>query len=93
MPDVSNLKVGSNIYSIKDATARTSASSAQSQANNALSIANTAKTTADTANSTANNALSIANETSDDLENTNLIGTYASETETLEYKLQKGVGG
>lgn len=93
MPDVSNLKVGSNNYSIKDATARTNASSAQSQASNALSIANTAKTTADNANSTANNALSIANETTDNLENTNLIATYESTNETLEYKLQKGVGG
>ena len=93
MPDVSNLKIGQNSYALKDSTARTQAGTASATANNALSIANTAKTTAENAQSTAGSALSKANDTEDKLDNTTLIGTYTSETETLEYSLQIGVGG
>ena len=79
MPDVSNLKVGQNTYNIKDTTARTSAQTAQN--------------TADTANTNAEHAITLATETDDKLTNTTLIGDYTTETETLEYKLQIGIGG
>ena len=86
MPDVSNLKVGQNTYSLKDATARTQAQTAQTTATQAQSAANEAQTTAE-------NALTQATETDDKLTNKTLEGVYTASSETLEYQLKIGVGG
>ena len=46
MADISNLKIGSNIYSIKDPTARSTASNADSKADQAILDSSAADTKA-----------------------------------------------
>lgn len=61
--DISNIKIGTNVYSIKDPTARTSATNAENKADQAINDsavaqadATEAKSLASTAQTTANNA-------------------------------------
>lgn len=60
MADISKINLNGTSYTIKDDTARTSASSAVSTANTAKSTADTAKTTADNASRTATTASQTA---------------------------------
>lgn len=97
MADIANLKVGDTSYSLKDSTARTSASSALNTANNAEAKADNALTASSTAKSTANNAISIANTANAGQQNANtkidgatLIGNYTENTQTLEISLKLG---
>lgn len=48
MADISNLKIGNNVYSIKDATARTTANNADTKADQAIIDASSAQGTANT---------------------------------------------
>lgn len=76
MADISNLKIGSNLYTIKDTTARTNANNADTKADQAIIDASHAQSTANNANTK--------------IDGTNLIGTYTSGTETLEISLEIG---
>lgn len=83
MADVSNLKIGSNVYSIKDSTARTTASNADTKADQAIIDASGAQTTANNASTSASNA-------NTKIDGASVIGTYTSATETLEISLELG---
>lgn len=80
---ISNLKIGSNVFSIKDSTARTTANNADIKADQAIIDASTAQGTANTANTSATNA-------NNKIDGASVIGTYTSATETLEISLQLG---
>ena len=104
MADISNLKIGENTYAIKDKSARQSslqaqqtADDAEAKADTAISDSASAKTTADTAlnnaktaQSTADGAMDLATEADNKISNAKIIGEYASNTETLDIKLQLG---
>lgn len=83
MADIANLKIGNNLYSIKDSTARTTASNADTKADQAIIDSSQAQATANTADTKATNA-------NTKIDGTNLIGTYTSGTETLEISLEIG---
>lgn len=83
MADISNLKIGNNVYSIKDPTARTTASNADTKADQAIIDAGSAQNTANTANTSATNA-------NTKIDGASVIGTYTSATETLEISLELG---
>lgn len=76
MADIANLKVGSNLYTIKDTTARTNANNADTKADQAIIDASHAQSTANNANTKIDGA--------------ELVGTYTSGTETLEISLEIG---
>lgn len=75
MPDISNLKIGLNNYSIKDNVARTKAEEAVNKANTATSNVESFKTK-------VNNNEKKINELK-------LIGTYTQASETIELNLEK----
>lgn len=83
MADISNLKIGNNVYSIKDQTARTTATNADTKADQAILDSSSAQSTANTANINANSA-------NTKIDGAELIGTYTSATETIELSLQLG---
>lgn len=83
MSDISNLKIGNNVYSIKDQTARTTATNADTKADQAIIDSSSAQQTANTANTNANSA-------NTKIDGAELIGTYTSATETIELSLQLG---
>ena len=83
MADISNLKIGQNVYSIKDSTARSTASSAETKADQAIIDASTADTKATNAGTSATNA-------NTKIDGASVIGTYTQPTETLEISLQLG---
>lgn len=83
MPDISNLKIGNNVYSVKDQTARTTATNADTKADQAIIDSSSAQQTANTANTNANSA-------NTKIDGAKLIGTYTSATETIELSLQLG---
>lgn len=76
MPDISNLKIGANTFSIKDITARTTANNADTKADQAIVDVATATTKANNANTKIDGA--------------SVVGTYTSQTETLEISLEIG---
>lgn len=97
MADVSNLKIGTITYSLKDTTARQTATQAQTTANNADTKADQAISDSAEATSTANQAQSTANTANVGQQNANakidgasVIGVYTSGTETLEISLDLG---
>ena len=83
MPDISNLKIGNNVYSVKDQTARITATNADTKADQAILDSSSAQQTANTANTNANSA-------NTKIDGAELIGTYTSATETIELSLQLG---
>lgn len=83
MADIANLKIGNNLYSIKDPTARTTANNADTKADQAIIDSAQAQSTANSADTKATNA-------NTKIDGTNLIGTYTSGTETLEISLEIG---
>ena len=74
MASISNLKVGENLYNIKDPTARTTAENADTKADQAILDSASASSTANTAN----------------INGSKIIGTYTESTETLEIALEIG---
>lgn len=76
MADISNLKIGNNVYSIKDPTARTNAGNADTKADQAIIDAGLAQSSATNANTK--------------IDNSKIIGTYTGQTETLEISLEIG---
>lgn len=62
MPDISIINIGGTAYSVKDAVARTQASSAVTTANTANTAAQDAMQSANTANTAAQDAMQRANE-------------------------------
>lgn len=83
MADISHLKVGTNVYDVKDGTARNTASSADTKADQAILDAGQAQSTANTASTSASNA-------NTKIDGAKVIGTYTSATETLEVSLELG---
>lgn len=83
MASISNLKIGENLYNIKDPTARTTATNADTKADQAILDSANASSTANTANTNANNALNKIN-------GSKIIGNYTESTETLEIALEIG---
>ena len=83
MSDISNLKIGNNVYSIKDATARTTANNADTKADQAIIDSSSAQSTANTANTSATNA-------NTKIDGASVTGTYTAGTETLEISLSIG---
>lgn len=75
MPDLSKLKIGLNIYNIKDDIAR-------SKADDAINKANTATSNVESFKTKVNNNEKKINELK-------LIGTYTQATETIELNLEK----
>lgn len=97
MADVSNLKVGTNTYAIKDITARTQGTNALATANNAdkkadqaIADSATAKNTATQAQTTANTANTGQQNANAKIDGASIIGTYTTGTETLEISLELG---
>lgn len=83
MSDISNLKIGNNVYSIKDTTARTTANNADTKADQAIIDASSAQGTANTANTSATNA-------NTKIDGASVTGNYTAGTETLEISLSIG---
>ena len=83
MASISNLKVGENLYNIKDSTARTTAENADTKADQAILDSANASSAANTANTNANSALIKIN-------GSKIIGNYTESTETLEIALEIG---
>ena len=81
MSDISNLKIGNNIFSIKDPTARTTATNADTKADQAIIDSSTALNKANEANQNATNA-------NTKIDNAKIIGNYTENTETIEILLQ-----
>lgn len=97
MADIANLKVGTTTYSLKDSTARTSASNALQVSNNAdkkadqaISDSASATATANTANNTANTANAGQLNANTKIDGASILGTYTDSTETLEISLKLG---
>ena len=97
--DVSILQVGSTQYNIKDSTARSTANSAKSTAQEAKVTANSANSTAQEAKVTANSANSTAQEAKVTANSANSTAQEALEKsitidysgETLSFSLGTGV--
>lgn len=79
MADIANLKIGSTSYTIKDSTARSNASNADTKADQAILDAAAAQGTANTADAKISGA--------------SITGTYTAGTETLEISLTLGTTG
>lgn len=90
MADISNLKIGTNSYSIKDPTARTTAGNADTKADQAILDSATAQSTATAAGTAAANAQTSATNANTKIDGAKVIGTYTSGTETLEISLELG---
>ena len=83
MADIANLKIQNNLYSIKDSTARTTANSAETKADQAILDSASAQSTANGPSTSASNA-------NTKIDGAEIIGTYTSATETIEISLQLG---
>lgn len=83
MADIAHLKVGQNLYDIKDGDARTTASSAETKADQAIIDAAAAQLTANGASTSASNA-------NTKIDGAKIVGTYTSATETLDIALELG---
>ena len=90
MADISNIKVGTVSYSIKDTIARTTATNADTKSDQAISDAAKATSTASAAQTTANNAQTSATNANTKIDNAKVIGTYTETTDTLEISLEIG---
>lgn len=90
MPDISNLKIGLNSYSIKDPTARTTANNADTKADQAILDSASAQSTANTANTNASTAITNAQNANTKIDNSKIVGNYTSATETIEIALEIG---
>lgn len=90
MPDISNLKIGTNVYSIKDSSARTTAQNADTKSDQAIQDSATAQASASSAQTTANNANTSANNANIKIDGAKVSGVYTESTETVEIKLILG---
>lgn len=83
MADIANLKIQNNLYSIKDSTARNTANSAETKADQAILDSASAQNTANSASTSATNA-------NTKIDGAEIVGTYTSATETIEISLSLG---
>ena len=90
MPDISNLKIGTNSYSIKDPTARITATNADVKSDQAIQDSAGAQQTATNAQNLANTAQNLANNANTKIDNSKITGNYTEMTETLEILLEIG---
>lgn len=90
MADIANLKIGTNVYAIKDSSARTTAQNADTKSDQAIQDSATAQATATSAQSTANSASSSATSANKKIDGAKITGTYTESTETVEITLSLG---
>ena len=81
--DISNIKIGTNSYAIKDPTARTTADNADTKADQAINDSAVAQADATKANNLATNA-------NKKIDGAKIKGTYTDSTETLEVSIEVG---
>jgi hypothetical protein len=88
--DISNIKIGTTVYSIKDPTARTSATNADNKADQAINDSAVAQAEATEAKSAAATAQTAANNANTKIDGAKITGVYTESTETIEIKLEIG---
>lgn len=88
--DISNIKIGTNSYGIKDPTARTTADNANTKADQAISDSAVAQSTATEANNLATSAKTSATNANKKIDGAKIKGTYTDSTETLEVSIEIG---
>ena len=88
--DISNIKIGTNSYAIKDPTARTTASNADNKADQAITDSAVAQADATEAKNSATTANTNATNANTKIDNAKIKGTYTDSTETLEISLEIG---
>ena len=91
MPDISNLKINQNIYSIKDQTSRTTANNADTKADQAILDSATAQATANNAKTSADNGLNSASSANTKIDGAKITSVYTDSTETVEITLELGL--
>lgn len=88
--DISNLKIGTNSYAIKDPTARTTATNADTKADQAINDSAIAQADATEAKNLANTAQGDATSANTKIDGAKVTGVYTESTETIEIKLELG---
>lgn len=88
--DISNIKIGTNLYSIKDTSARTTASNADTKADQAINDSAVAQAEATEAKNSANTANTSATNANTKIDNAQITSVYTESTETIEIKLKIG---
>lgn len=88
--DISNIKIGTNSYSIKDTSARTTANNADTKADQAINDSAVAQAEATEAKNSANTANTLATNANTKIDNSQITSIYTESTETIEIKLKIG---
>ena len=88
--DISNIKIGTNSYSIKDTSARTTANNADTKADQAINDSALAQADATEAKQSAATANTSANQANTKIDGSKIKGTYTESTQTLEVSLEIG---
>ena len=88
--DISNIKIGTNSYSIKDTSARTTANNADTKAVQAINDSAVAQAEATEAKNSANTANTSATKANTKIDNAQITSVYTESTETIEIKLKIG---
>ena len=83
MANMSKIKIGSNVYDVKDTTARGTADAADTKADQAIIDSTNAL-------NKANSAYTLGNNANTKIDGASIIGTYTSSTEILELSLELG---
>lgn len=91
MADIANLKIGNSVYTIKDSTARTTATNADTKADQAINDSSVAQADATEAKNSANQANTSAKKANTKIDGSKIKGTYTESTQTLEVSLEIGV--
>ena len=89
--DISNIKIGTNSYTIKDTTARTTATNADTKADQAINDSAIAQADATEAKQIATTAQRNATNANTKIDGAKISGLYTEQTETIEIKLELGV--
>lgn len=88
--DISNIKIGTNSYAIKDPTARTTADNADTKADQAINDSAVVQADATKANNLATTANTSATNANKKIDGAKIKGTYTDSTETLEVSIEVG---
>ena len=88
--DISNIKIGTNSYAIKDPAARTTADNADTKADQAINDSAVAQAETTKANNLATTANTSATNANRKIDGAKIKGTYTDSTETLEVSIEVG---
>lgn len=83
MANMSKIKIGTNVYDVKDTTARSTADSADTKADQAIVDSSNAL-------SRANSAYTLGTNANTKIDGASITGTYTSSTEILELSIELG---